>query len=483
MPEDRNGPAPPVSPAAAPRTAADLVTLIERRIADGELAPGSRLEPVRSVADTLHLAPNTVASAYRRLQRRGLLRGDGRRGTFVADRPAVGPGVAETVPAGVVDLATGNPDRRLLPDLGAPLRRIDPGHTLYGSPSIDGGLGAALAADLGADLGPLAGAGLEAGRSLAVVSGALDGIERTLDAHLRPGDAVVVEDPAYTSVIDLLRARGLRAVPVPVDPAGMVPDRLAAALARRVGAVIVTPRAQNPTGAAIDRARADALRAVLAGHPGVLVVEDDHAGAVAGQPYRGIVPEGAERWAVIRSMAKSLGPDLRVAGLAGDQVTVTRVIGRQLLGPGWVAHLLQRLAAELLGDPGTAAHLEAAGRRLRRAPPGLRERPGGPRHRRRGPLRSQRLGARRRRGPGGGRHAAPGLRRTGRRPPSAWPPGRRSGCRSPSTRPAPWPQRPGRWPPPSTAVRRPGRSDRTGVPTLGAGPSGVTGGGPLSSSQ
>nr|WP_081620635.1 GntR family transcriptional regulator [Nocardiopsis potens] len=52
-------------------------------IADGSLAPGARLPPVRRLAADLGLAPNTVARAYRELEHAGLVRGRGARGTFV----------------------------------------------------------------------------------------------------------------------------------------------------------------------------------------------------------------------------------------------------------------------------------------------------------------------------------------------------------------------------------------------------------------
>ncbi len=89
-----------------------------------------------------------------------------------------------------------------------------------------------------------------------IVSGALDGIERVIDVHLRPGDRVAVENPGYAALFDLLRARGLALEPVAVDERGMRPEELQGALARGASAAMITPRGQNPTGAALDaRAR------------------------------------------------------------------------------------------------------------------------------------------------------------------------------------------------------------------------------------
>jgi DNA-binding transcriptional regulator YhcF (GntR family) len=63
-----------------------LSTALARRILRGSLAPGARLPTVRALAEELELAPNTVAKAYRMLERERLIATLGRKGTFVVDR-------------------------------------------------------------------------------------------------------------------------------------------------------------------------------------------------------------------------------------------------------------------------------------------------------------------------------------------------------------------------------------------------------------
>jgi len=46
--------------------------------------------------------------------------------------------------------------------------------------------------------------------------------------------------------------------------------------------------------------------------------------------------------------------------LAGDAQTISRVRGRQAVGPQWVSHLLQHLVAAMWADAGVSAALERA---------------------------------------------------------------------------------------------------------------------------
>ena len=322
---------------------------MEAGVRSGQLAPGERLPPVRELASQLGVSPTTVAAAYGDLRRRGITAGAGRAGTRIRGAPPVSSRVHLSAPVGTRDLITGGPDPDLLPTL--PARSATRPGRMYAESPVAPRLGRLAAEQLAAD-------GIDA-TSLVVTGGALDGIERVLATWLTPSDRVLVEDPGHAVTFDLIAAMGYTAVPVPVDDMGIRPAALAAALARGAGALIVTPRAQAATGAAWDAGRAAELGAVLSGHPSLAVIEDDHAGPVSGVPAFS-VSATRERWVTIRSVSKSLGPDLRLAVLAGDEATVARVAGRQALGTGWVSDQLQELVADLWSDPSAARALHRA---------------------------------------------------------------------------------------------------------------------------
>ncbi len=193
--------------------------------------------------------------------------------------------------------------------------------------------------------------------NLAVTSGAMDAVERVLSAFdLRIGDRIGVEDPGHIPVHQIARSAGLELVPLPVDEHGITPTGLEAALTKGLAAIVATPRAHNPTGAAFTAERAQTLTNLLARHPATALIQDDHAGLVAGVDYHPLAPPGP-RWATMRSLGKSFGPDVRVALVVGDEQTIHRVSVGLSNGPGWVSFILQRAAAFLLEDPATTALL------------------------------------------------------------------------------------------------------------------------------
>jgi DNA-binding transcriptional MocR family regulator len=344
------------------RTAATIAASLEQAIADGQWAAGTPLPTVRALAGRLHVAPATVAGAYRLLRDRGLTAGGGRRGTRVRThlpQVAIAEGVrdrrapgATHIPGDGIDLTTGQPDPELLPSFNAALRTLTGASMSYPTIDVVPALASFASSEFAAD-------GIPAG-PIAVTNGALDAVERILRERLRPGDRVAIEDPSLPALIQLIAAARYHPVPVSVDANGPAPDSLAAALAARPAAFVMTPRAHNPTGAALTPERAAELKRVLQAAPDVLLIENDAAAAIAGTPAFSLVDRRRDAWAVVRSCAKALGPDLRVAVVTGDVMTITRLRARQALGARWVSHVLQRLALAMWSDP-------AAGRQLARA--------------------------------------------------------------------------------------------------------------------
>ena len=253
-------------------TAAEIAESLELAIDRGHLRPGDQLPTVRGLAEELGVSPVTIAMAFRSLRQRGLVIGEGRRGTRVRAGGKHYLSVTP-VPEGVRNLALGNPDPDFVASLARGLRAVDPTPSLYGVRANLPELVDVIRTQLRED-------GIARDR-IAVVSGALDGIERVLVAACRPGDRIIVEDPCFPRVLDLARALGLQLVPVTVDDHGVQPDSLERALRTSVRAALFTPRAQNPIGGYVDNGRARELRRVLDHYPKVLVDQDDYAGPVA----------------------------------------------------------------------------------------------------------------------------------------------------------------------------------------------------------
>lgn len=334
------------------KTAAEIFDSIRALAQSGNPAPGQALPTVRELAGRLGVNRNTVALAYRKLVTAGIATTQGRRGTVIRRQPALGEREGAQPDSPLIDLGGGNPNPVWLPDIGAALAHCRYRHRLYGAATVDPALARHAHAWLDRDC--------PAPAEIELTHGAVDAVERLLAAHLTRGDRVAVEDPCFVSSLNTLRIAGLQPAAVAVDRHGMRPDRLEHALAQGARAVIVTPRAHNPTGCSLTAARAAALRAVLARYPQVLVIVDDHFFRLAEAGYHNVLPANARRWALVRSVSKMLGPDLRLAFVASDRDTAQRLRLRLAPGADWVSHLLQDAVCACLSSPAVARQIDAA---------------------------------------------------------------------------------------------------------------------------
>lgn len=333
---------------------------IARLITRGELAPGDRLPTVRALAADLGVSPATVSHAWQTLSANGLILSRGRSGSVVRSAPRDWLPLRyrgmEGDHGARLDLSRGTPDPALLPDLMASLGRLsgraDTANYLQ-KPDIP------ELHDLLRESWPAP------PEALTVTNGALDAIDRVLASITRFGDRIVVENPTFPPFFDLIDHYGLEAVGVELDDQGMLPDAFASALAQGPTAVLLQPRAHNPSGVSMSLERASELAGILkrsrtAAH--AIVVEDDHSGAIASAPVVSLATWLPDRVLHVRSYSKTHGPDLRIGALGGPRELVERVIAHRLLGPGWTSRMMQSVLFDLLTNPDAVAQVATARR-------------------------------------------------------------------------------------------------------------------------
>ncbi|WP_137876091.1 PLP-dependent aminotransferase family protein [Rhodococcus sp. Q] len=193
-----------------------------------------------------------------------------------------------------------------------------------------------------------------------VTHGSQQALSLLAQALVDPGATVVIEEPAYTGVLQVLRSSEARIVTVPLDTDGMRVDVLADLLASGERPVLVhtVSTFHNPRGVTLSADRRRAL-AELAERYGFLVVEDDPYGELyhTTAPPESVAVQ-SNRVIRLSSASKTLAPALRVGWLVADPKVCTAVEllkqGADLCG----SQLTHLVAADLLADESWfAAHL------------------------------------------------------------------------------------------------------------------------------
>jgi 2-aminoadipate transaminase len=357
-------------------------------IQSGRLASGERLPPTRELAGSLGLNRTTVSAAYELLESDGLITGQVGRGSFVAGRPAetgalewdqllkrssaIVPPLAPPLDPEAISFATSRPSEHLFPlaALRASCEEVMAGpdfaHVLQlGSPS---------------GYEPLRRYLLDAARAENLVGPDDDiiitnGCQQSLDligrVLLRPGDKVVVEDPVYPGLRNLLLEAGAQLIGVPVGSAGIDVESVPAILEReRPRLMVVTSNFQNPTGATLPvAARAALLHAVRSA--GIALVESDIYGDLRyrGEPLPPIKGSSDGGHVVLlRSFSKITFPGLRVGWVLAPRTLIARLAQAKQLADLHTDQLSQAVLLRFAQSGQLAAHrkriLKAGAERL-----------------------------------------------------------------------------------------------------------------------
>tara|TARA_R110002072_G_scaffold43746_3_gene122937 strand:- start:3586 stop:4971 length:1386 start_codon:yes stop_codon:yes gene_type:complete len=366
---------------------ATVMEAIRRKMASRALSPGEKLPSIRRFATTMGVSPSTVVEAYDRLAAEGVIRSRPGSGFFVSGAAApltlaeVGPRLDQAIDPFWVSRQSldAGPDM-LKPGCGwlpsdwmpnAAMRRAIRGLARaedavladYGGTRGALNLRRLLArqiADDGIAIGPdqilLTGSGTQA----------IDLICRFL---LRPGDAVLVDDPCYFNFHALLRAHQAKIVGIPYTSSGPDTARFAEALAAHKPRLYITNSAlHNPTGATISPQAAHRILKAAEAQDLIIVEDDIFAGFEPEPSPRLAALDGLDRVIRIGSFSKTLSASIRCGYIAAKPEWVEALVDLQVAtafgGPSPVA---SDLVFSALSDGSYRKHMEATRRRLARA--------------------------------------------------------------------------------------------------------------------
>jgi len=305
----------------------EITRSISNDIANGRLKDNDKLPTQRDLADRLGVAIGTITRAYAEAERRGLIRGEGRRGTYVGrarSGSSILSAIARLSPEGI-DLSKNHPVYPLDPDLSVALRHIarqKNSQRLLAYPPA-GGLaehreaGARWLRQLGAEADP---------RSVFVTAGAQHSLSIILAGETKPGDTIAAEEYSYPGIKALAEQRGINIEGVACDDDGMRPDALETLCRKRkIRMLYCNPTLQNPTNM-IWTGRRRMEIAGIAGKYGIGIIDDEILTPLMADPPGFLYNLRPEQSFLVVSASKSVAAGLRVGFVLAPRESQERMI-------------------------------------------------------------------------------------------------------------------------------------------------------------
>ena len=206
-------------------------------------------------------------------------------------------------------------------------------------------------------------------------SQALDLVARRL---LKPGDAVLVDDPGYPNLMFMLRFLGARLIGVPRTPAGYDLPALEALLAEhRPKAFFTQPRLQSPTSSVTPLAQLYRLLQLADAHD-LTLVENDIYADMDPEPRPSLASlDQLRRVVYVGSYSKTISPNIRVGYVIAQPELLDELAQLKMISGLTSSDITERLAFGTVTDGRWRKHLKALRERLAQAHGSVARRLGG----------------------------------------------------------------------------------------------------------
>jgi DNA-binding transcriptional MocR family regulator len=366
-----------------------IVRGIAARIDERLLRPGARMPSIRQFAASHGVSPFTVVASYDRLVAQGYL--DSRRGAGFFVRERVQPARHAAAPAPAPEAPTLDIAwlvRSLFRQ--APLH-LSPGAGVLPVDWLDGPAVAKAMASLSRqNSAGLLGYGAPQGfaplrqqlqlklaefeiaaapEQIVTTLGVTQGLDLVAREFCRPGDTILVDDPAWFLMFGSFSAMGLNVVGVRRLADGPDLEQLAGLAALHKPCLyVINSVLHNPTSSSLSAAKAfQVLR--LAEQHGFTVVEDDiyadlHPGAGSQPATRLAALDGLRQVIYLGGFSKSMAPNLRVGFIAASNERAGRLADRKMLNTLSTSDIGERVVYKILSEGLYRKHLDRVRSRL-----------------------------------------------------------------------------------------------------------------------
>jgi len=304
-----------------------ITKALAQDISSGKLPHNTRLPTHRDLADYMKVALGTVTRAYIEAERRGLIRSEGRRGTFVGEQKQDKSALSKLIDFGskTINFSHNHPNYGDDPDLNVALRQIarrsETQKLLQYPPSAGFSehreIGAQWIKSLGMAVDP---------ESIVITAGAQHALMVVFAAIAGKNDIILTDCHTYPGLKAITELLGLQLMGVQMDGEGIVPEALESICNQRaVRAIYCNPTLQNPTTIVYSEQRRQEI-ASLAEEYDFAIVEDEILRPLVEKPPPFISSFAPDRSFIIVSASKTIAAGLRVGFVSSPTKARQRII-------------------------------------------------------------------------------------------------------------------------------------------------------------